>query len=128
MLLRDIGRPEVEPNKLLSRALFESFKTWGARDKVYRKLYRKLEKDTFLIVSDSIKEMTLYKPGQYSFWWDNNHMRYQNIKNMQTRLVHELMYHFLTKFARGELKNDYVPAKKSSKRRKEDFSPETRSA
>ncbi len=91
-------------NNVIAIALFESFKTWGSKDPQYKKLYRKLKDESFDIITSAFDELDIYKPGQYDYWWTNQHMRWiKTVSNEQTRLVHELMYQFLTRYARGQL-------------------------
>lgn len=102
-------------NDVIARALFESFKTWGSKDLKYKKSYRKLDDAAYAIIRAAFEELQIYKPGQYEFWWTNQHMRFiKSVSNQQTRLVHELMYHFLTKYSRGELE------KKNAKKTRQD--------
>ena len=84
-------------------ARFEAFKSWGRRDVTYKSIFKKLNESTFCIITDALTEIEIAKPGMYDFWWANNHIRYNDVKDEQKRITHELMYHFLTKYARGEL-------------------------
>ena len=101
---------------VIARALFESFKSWGSKDPTYKKLYNKLNMETFKIITDAFEELDIYKPGMYDFWWTNEHMRYiKTIPNEQCRLVHELMYQFLTRYCRGQLNAKTISKKEESR-------------
>lgn len=103
-------------DNVIAIALFESFKEWGSKDPQYKKLYKKLNETSFDIVTSAFDELEIHKPGQYDFWWANQHMRWiKKISNEQTRLVHELMYQFLTRYARGQLEKRR-PTKEKNKR------------
>ena len=100
-------------------ALFESFKNWGSKDPALRKTYKKLGDPCFDIILSAFDELSILTPGQYDFWWAKNHMRWiRNVKQEQLRYVHELMYHFLTKYARGQLRDESSSGKNRKKRKK----------
>ena len=103
---------------MVARILKESFVNWGQNDPVYKNLFNQLNDEAFLIVADAFEELNDHKPGTYEFWWANEHMRYKGqISNEQMRLVHELMYIFLTKYARGSLGIEAVKEQKKPRRK-----------
>jgi hypothetical protein len=89
---------------VMATAMMEGFKMWGSKDPKYKPVFKKLGSECFEVIGDVFSELDVYKPGIYEMWWANNHMRYRKkVSNEQARLVHELMYHFLSKYVRGEL-------------------------
>lgn len=116
---------KTTPGKMMTEnpftiALFESFKNWGSKDPALRKTYKKMGEPCFDIILSAFDELTIHTPGQYDFWWAKNHMRWiRVVKQGELRYVHELMYHFLTKYARGQLRDDsYGESRKNRKKRK----------
>lgn len=102
----------------LTIALFESFKHWGSKDKIYKKTYKKLSEPCFDIILSAFDELNIHTPGQYDWWWTKEHMRWnKSVADQQKRFVHELMYIFLTKYARGELHDATSKGKKAKRAR-----------
>ena len=104
-------------NSMFGSILFQSFKNWGARekDKRLRAMYGRLEDRTFDVIKAGLSELDNAKPGTFDWWWVKNHMRF-SIKGEQQRLVHSLIYQFLTKYARGTLQDEIDSTKYKPKR------------
>jgi len=100
---------DLLPQTMLGRVLAQSFKNWASKDSRYKSMYKKLPPDAFTVINDFLLTEENHKPGTYDFWWANEHMRYKGmVKDEVMRNVHELMYHFLTKYVRGTLKDESV--------------------
>lgn len=100
------------PHTAVSFAMSRSFRNWGESDDKYRRTFKKVADDALAIVDAAFGEMTDYSPFGFHFWWVRHHMRFQNVKGEQTRLIYELMYEFLGRFARNELQHEQSRAKK----------------
>lgn len=93
-------------HSMTGRVLIQSFKNWGSKDPKYKKLYKKLCDGAFAVITEAFTEIQVHKPGTWDMWWAEEHMRFKGIVKAETmRLVHELLYVFLTKYSRGELAN-----------------------
>lgn len=104
------------PHSAVSNAMSHSFRNWGESDDKYRRTFKKVTNDALGIIDTAFGEMTDYSPFGYHFWWVRQHMRFQDIKSEQTRLVYELMYEFLGRFARNELQQLEQSKSKKSRR------------
>lgn len=107
---------------LITRTMFESFKNWGSKDEKYRKYYKKLHIKCFDIVLACFSEINQYKPGVYELWWAQEHMRFKGVSNENMRLLHELMYVYLTRYARGTLhaeRNEQLKTNRKHRRKNE---------
>ena len=105
----DLGIPK-ETNRLAS-ALVISLENWAKSSPKYKDLFRTLSKEILVIARDAFLEMQPAKPGVYDFWWAQNHNRYiRDFKQRELLTLHEIMYHFLTAYSRGEFL-EYVNAK-----------------
>jgi hypothetical protein len=111
------------PHSAVSSAMSRAFRNWGESDDKYRRIFKKVADDTLSIVDSAFGEMTDYSPFGWHFWWVKQHMRFQAIKNEQTRLIYELMYEFLGRFARNELQQ--LEQSKSKKRGRTPANTET---
>ena len=88
----------------VSTMLRISLENWAKNSAGYSLLFKTLSKDVLNIANDAFNEMHKIAPGVYDFWWAKNHVRYINhCKQRELLLLHEIMYKFLTAFARGEL-------------------------
>lgn len=88
----------------LSGALRVSFDNWGKQSSVYKDLFKSLRKETLVIASKFFEEAQSLKPGTYEVWWAKEHNRFiKDHKQRELLLLHEIMYNFLTEFARGTL-------------------------
>ena len=83
--------------------MFESFKNWGSKDEKYKYLYKKMHEKCFDVVRSCFSEINQYKPGTYELWWAQEHMRFKNVSDENMRVLHELMYEYLTRYSRGTL-------------------------
>ncbi len=81
-----------------------ALENWAKNSAEYSTLFKSLSKDVVRIAEDAFKEMPRVKPSEYDFWWAKNHNRYINhCKQRELLLLYEIMYNFLTAFARGQL-------------------------
>ncbi len=97
----------------LTGALKLALDTWGKKSPKYSGLYKALPRDVLEIAHKALEEMTVIKPGSWEIWWATQHMRFiGSFKQMHLMILHEIMYHFLSAFARGELtRGDNVVSK-----------------
>lgn len=113
------------PHIVRGRALVESFDRWGQRpDNRFGGVYKKITDSGRQLISDALTEMSSFepgpKPGAYEWWWARNNMRYsKKIRGDEKRLVDQLMYHFLTDYVGGKLRDERLekPAKTRKKTR-----------
>jgi hypothetical protein len=101
---------QIEVNfNAISNALKISLDNWGKSSARYAPLYKTLPRDVLAIGHAGLEEMTPVKPGGWEVWWAKNHNRFiraSGVKQRDLILLHEIMYHFLTAFSRGQLNND----------------------
>lgn len=93
----------------ISNALKVSLDNWGKASPKYAGLYKTLSHDVLMIGHAALEEMTLVKPGGFEVWWAMQHNRFirnKGIKQREVLLLHEIMYHFLTAFSRGQLADE----------------------
>ena len=109
------------PHTAVAAAMSRSFRNWAARDPKYKRTFKKLGDGALGIIDAALSELYEYKPFAYHHWWSVEHMRFRHVKNEQTRLVYELMYEFLSRYAHGRLADDND--EKQTKRKKRGRSP-----
>ena len=89
-----------------------SLEKWGKNNEKYRKLYKDISKGAKSIAFKFFEESPIIKPGSYEIWWATNHNRFiKDVKQRELNLLHEILYNFLSEFARGELGKYEAPAK-----------------
>lgn len=90
---------------IMGKALIRSFENWTSKAG-HSSRWKKVPNETRQVVVDALCEIEILKPGCYDSWWALNHNRYirqPGVRQIELRIVHTLMYYFLTAFARGEL-------------------------
>lgn len=81
-----------------------TLETWASNSKSYKDLFKTLSKEALTVTTAAFNEMGRIAPGTYDFWWAREHVRFISVvKQRELLLLHEIMYNFLTAFARGEL-------------------------
>lgn len=107
----------------IGQAVIRSFEKWGKNHSRYSKLYRSLTDEILEVAHTALPELQnpryKLKPGGWEVWWAENHNRFIRRKGVRQRELlhlHELMYHFLTAFARGELERQNDEPKKGVKK------------
>jgi len=91
-------------HETIARGLMLSFTNWASKDLKYKRVFSAIDKTPAMdIVQCGLSEIDALKPGYFDLWWAKNHMRFQKVRQVDARKVHELMYVFLTKLARKEL-------------------------
>ncbi len=98
----------MQPIPELSRAanmLKAAFERWAKKHPIYAAVYKKIPSEVIGGVGFiALEELPYIKPGAYDFWWAKNHVRFMGeYRQKDLSLLHELMYHFLTAFSRGQL-------------------------
>lgn len=94
-------------HQAVAKSVVKSFHRWGSKDDKYKKTYRKVDKNAFVILEEGISEMSNLKPATFNLWWVKNHMRYiKKINQDSIRLIQELAYHFLTALYYGKIDTD----------------------
>lgn len=96
----------------VTNALKLALEKWAKNNPTYAALYKTLTKDALAVAYAGLEEIQAVKPGAYEMWWATQHNRFiSNVKQRELILVHEIMYHFLSAFARNELQRENaVPA------------------
>ena len=89
---------------ILSDVVKASFLSWGkaGRCKIQ---FKKLDDSAFSVINCAFDEMSIYKPGSWDTWWAKEHSRFK-IRGEQQRLLHEILFHFLTDYCYGKLQRD----------------------
>jgi len=104
----------------LSSVLEVSLDKWAKHSR-YKKQWEKMPDVTKSIASDAFKEMPGIDPGWWDRWWAQQHNRFirlPEVKQVHLTNLHQIMYYFLTDFARGDLKLVEKPEKKSTGKKK----------
>lgn len=100
----------------VSLALKTSLENWAKQNTTYKDLFKTLRKEVLQVAYDAFEEMPRPAPGVYDFWWAQSHNRYiKSIKQRELLLLHEIMYNFLTAFARGQVSYASTTTTKKSK-------------
>jgi len=100
---------------ILAEAIKASFYEWAKTH--CKNQIAKIEKETFEIIEYAIDEMQAYKPGSYDVWWTVDHVKFK-INGKQQRLMHEVMFHFLTDYAHGRLGKKETKKRQTNNRKK----------
>lgn len=90
----------------LQNSLKRTFVTWAEGHPKWSLVYKKIPREVVAIAFDALAEMRSIKPGTFEVWWAENHNRYirrVGVTQMALQRLHEVFYHFLSAFARGEL-------------------------
>lgn len=108
----------------LSSVLEISLDKWAKHSR-YKKQWEKMPATTKNIPGHAFKEMPGIDPAWWDRWWAQQHNRFIRLPDVkQTNLadLHQIMYYFLTDFARGDLeivkKPEKEPARKKKTRRR----------
>ena len=89
---------------LIGNALRNSLEVWAKNSRAYGALFKTLPKEVLEVALVAFNEMPKVSPSGYDLWWLMNHNRFiYKHKQRELLLLYEIMYHFLTAFARGEL-------------------------
>lgn len=103
----------------LSTALKVSLDNWAKHEPKYAALYKTLSKEVLSVAHAGLEEMRDVKPGGWESWWALNHDRFirkPGVLQRELLLLHEIMYHFLTRLSRGTL--DHEPNESRTTERK----------
>lgn len=85
--------------------------------KHYGPLFKSIPKETRGIAYTALAEMPTIKPGIYDLWWATQHNRFiRDHKQRDLLVVHEVMYHFASAFARGALGDSPKPKAGATKK------------
>lgn len=89
----------------LTNALKVSLDNWGSKHGIYAPMFNGMSKALREVAHCFLEETKLLKPSGYEVWWAREHNRFIRSKLQQRELIvlHEIMYHFLSDFARGQL-------------------------
>ena len=101
---------------ILAEAVIASFYQWSKNN--CKSQISKIEKSTFEIIEYILKEIQIYKPGVYDTFWTVEHVKFK-ITGQQQRLMHEVMFHFLTDYAHGRLSKKEAKKRKADSRKKQ---------
>lgn len=90
--------------QVIADVLLKSFHKWGAKDEKYKKLYKRVPKETYKILEFAFKGMDNAKPATFDRWLFLNQRLYEKTyKSDNVRLIREMGYHFLSAVATGKL-------------------------
>lgn len=94
----------------MTQALMRAFQTWAKPHPKYARFVVAFSDPMRDILCDAFSELQddryRLKPAGWEVWWATHHNRYirrTGVTQKELLRVHEVMYHFLTAFARGEL-------------------------
>jgi len=94
----------IPKHELMSRVIQQSFQNWASKDKLYSRHYKKLDAVPLQIINDGLSEIGEYRPYHWDVWWMKSHMRYyKQYKQTDMRMVYQMVYNFLSLYARGKL-------------------------
>ena len=100
---------------LLGDVMRGSFEQWGKTGRL-KAQYKKMGQEACDVVAVALDELEAYKPGLFQTWWISEHIRF-SLTGVQQRLMHELVYGFLTDYCHGRLaRTEARKAKRSDKK------------
>lgn len=90
------------------KPLHEAFATWtkSKDNKIYFRLTKDMSKEGQQLIKDALEEIYDGRPSVFNDWWCKHHMRYiKTVSGREQRHCAELLFQFLSIYARGELQH-----------------------
>ena len=101
------------PNPL-AEVVKAAFGKWAKKHPQHKDLFKKLNEPGKEIIATALTELPDYRPGVFDLWWTYEHMRFRKVKHTEQRLAHEIIFHFLTEYARGKIGSKAPASRKAT--------------